>query len=52
MATTDNLNESRKHWVGFDLGGTKMLAAAYDADFKELAKSKKKSKGHEGSTVF
>lgn len=35
-------------WVGFDLGGTKMLAVVYDADFKPLGKSRKKTKGHEG----
>ena len=37
------------HWVGFDLGGTKMLATVFDAGFKPLGQSKKKSKGHEGS---
>ena len=36
-------------WVGFDLGGTKMLTAVYDADFQPLARERKKTKGHEGA---
>ena len=35
-------------WIGFDLGGTKMLAVVYDSDFKQLGKSRKKTKGREG----
>ena len=35
-------------WVGFDLGGTKMLAVVYDSQFQPLGKSRKKTKGHEG----
>ena len=42
---SDNLNDC---WIGFDLGGTKMLAVVYDDDFKPLGKSRKKTKGHEG----
>ena len=42
---SDKTNEC---WVGFDLGGTKMLAVVYDADFKQLGKARKKTKGHEG----
>ena len=30
-------------WVGFDLGGTKMLAQAYDNDFKLLGKDRRKT---------
>ena len=40
---------SEKHWVGFDLGGTKMLATVFDPDFKALGRERKKTKGHEGS---
>jgi glucokinase len=36
-------------WVGFDLGGTKMLAAAFDSSFKVLGRKRKKTRGHEGS---
>ena len=35
-------------WIGFDLGGTKMLAVVYDGDFKQLGKARKKTKGHDG----
>lgn len=31
-------------WLGFDLGGTKMLAQIYDDEFKLLGKSRKKTK--------
>ena len=52
--STDKTEETRESktkdlWVGFDLGGTKMLAAVYDRDFKLLGKKRKPTKGHEGS---
>ena len=34
-------------WVGFDLGGTKMLAQAYDGNFKILGKDRRKTKSAE-----
>ncbi len=40
---------SDKFWIGFDLGGTKMLAIAYDEDWKEVARRRRKTKGREGS---
>jgi len=36
-------------WIGFDLGGTKMLAAAYDESFQTIARRRRKTKGREGS---
>ena len=36
------------HWVGFDLGGTKMLATVFDARFKPLGRERRKTKGFEG----
>ena len=33
-----------QHWVGFDLGGTKMLAQVYDADLKPLGRERRKTK--------
>ena len=42
--------KTKDHWIGFDLGGTKMLAVVYDSDFKQLGKSRKKTKGHEGQS--
>lgn len=40
--------ESKTYWVGFDLGGTKMLATVYDDKFNPLGKARKKTKGREG----
>lgn len=41
-------NDASDCWIGFDLGGTKMLAVVYDGDFKQLGKARKKTKGREG----
>jgi len=38
----------QKHWVGFDLGGTKMMATVYDSQFTPLGSERRKTKGHEG----
>lgn len=35
-------------WIGFDLGGTKMLATVYDEDFRVLGRKRKRTKGQEG----
>lgn len=40
---------SATHRIGFDLGGTKMLAHVFDADFKSVGKRRKRTKGHEGA---
>jgi len=37
------------YWVGFDLGGTKMLAKVYDANFRELGSERKRTKEHGGA---
>jgi glucokinase len=37
------------YWIGFDLGGTKMLSAVFDASFEILGRERKKTKGHEGT---
>lgn len=36
-------------WIGFDLGGTKMLAVVYDDTLKPLGRRRRKTKGSEGS---
>ena len=36
------------HWIGFDLGGTKMLAVVFDDQFEVVGRARKKTKGHEG----
>jgi glucokinase len=38
-----------KYWLGFDLGGTKMMALALDADFKIRGSSRAKTRGSEGA---
>ena len=38
-----------RYWVGFDLGGTKMLATVFDSDFKLIGRERKKTRGHEGA---
>lgn len=40
--------ETKQHWIGFDLGGTKMLAVVYDGQFRPIGRARKKTKGHEG----
>lgn len=41
-------SKKRKYWVGFDLGGTKMMASVFDESFRILGRDRKKTKGHEG----
>ncbi|QEG02477.1 Glucokinase [Stieleria maiorica] len=36
-------------WIGFDLGGTKMLAIAYDDQYNVLGRRRRKTRGREGS---
>ena len=43
---TESIKEP--HWIGFDLGGTKMLATIFDSKFKPLGRERKKTKGNEG----
>ena len=31
----------QKYWVGFDLGGTKMLSVLFDADFRPVARRRR-----------
>lgn len=38
-----------RHWIGFDLGGTKMLTAAFDDRLKLLARARKKTRAHLGA---
>ncbi len=46
--TSENVS---RYWVGFDLGGTKMLAKVYDSKFKEVGRERKRTKGHGGFEV-
>jgi glucokinase len=40
---------SRRYWLGFDLGGTKMMAAVFNRNFKLVASAREKTKGAEGT---
>ncbi|MBD3419819.1 MAG: ROK family protein [Chitinivibrionales bacterium] len=37
-------------WIGFDLGGTKMMATVFDGSFTQIARARKKTKAVEGVT--
>lgn len=39
----------KKFWIGFDLGGTKMLATVLDKDYKIIATAKKSTNGSDGA---
>lgn len=41
--------DNGSYWIGFDLGGSKMMAGVFDDSLKPLARQRKKTKGHEGS---
>ncbi len=41
--------DEAKYWVGFDLGGTKMLAKVFDQRFKAIGSERTKTRGHEGA---
>jgi glucokinase len=45
------MNKARKdrYWLGFDLGGSKMLAVLYDDAFKVLARNRRRTKAQEGA---
>jgi glucokinase len=43
--------DQRDHWVGFDLGGTKMQAVIYDSNFRAKASKRTKTKGSEGASA-
>jgi glucokinase len=42
--------EPRKdaNWIGFDLGGTKMMGVVYDGQFRALGRKRRRTKGNEG----
>jgi glucokinase len=43
--------KSKRAWVGFDLGGTKMLSIVFDDEFEKLGKKRKKTRGFDGQDV-
>jgi len=43
------MRTKKTYWAGYDLGGTKMLAAIYRDGFKELSREKKRTHPREGN---
>ncbi len=43
------MGSDEKYWLGFDLGGTKMMATVFDAGFKILGSHRTKTKGCQGA---
>lgn len=41
----------KKVWIGFDLGGTKMMAVVFDDKMKVLAKKRRKTRSNDGDQV-
>ena len=48
MANSDLKN---KCWIGFDLGGTKMLCQVYDGNFNPLSRERERTRGFEGQKI-
>ena len=44
-------SSEEKHWVGFDLGGSKMLTAVLDSSFEIRGRERKRTKGRDGQDV-
>jgi glucokinase len=42
------MDNQKNHWVGFDLGGTKMYAVVFNEKLEMVGKCRKKTKGREG----
>ncbi|MEE3370308.1 MAG: ROK family protein [Planctomycetota bacterium] len=42
------MNDQEEYWVGFDLGGTKMLACVFDAELQKLGSRRRKTRGEAG----
>lgn len=43
------MGNAKKCWLGFDLGGTKMMATVFDSNFKILASQRTKTKPQDGA---
>ena len=44
----DALNEKKRYWIGFDLGGTKMLAIVADAKMQPVVRRRRKTRDESG----
>ncbi len=45
------MSDANKYWIGFDLGGTKMLCVVLDQEFEIVARGRKKTKGMDGASA-
>jgi glucokinase len=45
------MSVDKKVWIGFDLGGTKMLCQVFDAQFNALSRNREKTRGHQGAEI-
>jgi glucokinase len=43
--------QPKTYWIGYDLGGTKMLCSAYDEGFQLVGQRRRKTKGQDGVSV-
>jgi glucokinase len=41
-------SDQKPYWIGFDLGGTKMMSVVYDNHFRPRGRCRRKTKGFEG----
>lgn len=41
-------SEQKTYWIGYDLGGTKMLCSIYDERYELIEQKRRKTKGYEG----
>jgi glucokinase len=50
MGKNGRMSDEKKGecWIGFDLGGTKMLAIVLDSSFQPIVRKRRKTKAHEG----
>ncbi len=46
-----NNSSKDRCWIGFDLGGTKMLCQVYDGNFNPLSRERDRTRGFEGQKV-
>lgn len=49
LRTGESMGKKDRHWIGFDLGGTKMLAKVFGPEFQKLGQSRTKTRGYEGA---
>lgn len=47
----ESLATSKRCWVGFDLGGTKMLAIVTDEEFRPIARKRRKTRSEEDNSI-